>query len=145
MIPRTDGSRAEKLFASLNPATAAMLREAIVEAIASAATLATESAGMAAPDRQDAILTAAESNVASIEMTALDVAAAVLSQHAAQHPKGPGVGAVIAAGALGAAASGVSIGKVRGGLYRAGSVLGDVEAVGSGNPAKIVRRVEHPV
>lgn len=140
MIPTSDGSRAKALFARLDATTASTLREALVVAIARAVTLATEAAVLAAPDRQEAILRAAEGNVEPIESTALDVAADVFAKHAAQHP-GMNVGAAIAAGTVGAAVAGVSIGKVRGGLYHAGSVLGDVEAVASGKPEKMLRRV----
>lgn len=140
MIPRTDGSAAKAYFAHLAPDTAEALREAIVEAIAKCAVLATEAAVLAAPQSQETILQAAERNVAPIENTALDVAASVLAKHWPPAKGGPNIGAAIAAGTVGAVAAGVSIGKVRGSMYRAGSVLGDVEAAASGNPAKVVRR-----
>ena len=138
MIPTSDGSRAKALFAHMDSATAQALRSAIIAAIAKASELATEAAALAAPEKQDAILTAVQDNAAPIESTALDAAADVLGDFHA--PGKSNIGAALAAGTAAAVAGGVSLGKVRGDMYRAGSVLGDVEAVASGDPEKIVRR-----
>lgn len=138
MIPTSDGSRARALFAHLETGAAQALHSALVAAIAKASELATEAAVLIAPDKQDAILTAVQDYAAPIDSTALDVAADILAAYHA--PGKPNIGAAIAAGTAAALASGVSIGKVRGEMYRDGSVLGDVEAVASGNPEKIVRR-----
>lgn len=64
MIPRTDGSAARAYFAHLEPHAAEAIREAIVEAVARAGVLATETAVLAVPQAQDTILKAAEANVA---------------------------------------------------------------------------------
>ncbi len=136
MIPITDGSRAKAYLARLNPKAADALRGALVAAIAKASELTAEVAVLAAQKQLD-VLDEVQNNAAPIESTALDAAADVLGQHAAQ---GVDVGAALAAGTVAAVASGMTIGKVRGDMYHAGSVLGDVEAVASGNPEKIVRR-----
>ncbi|MHB8433252.1 MAG: hypothetical protein ACYDCA_06585 [Candidatus Tyrphobacter sp.] len=138
MIPTSDGSRAKELFARIEPKAAGALHDALAAAIAKASEITAEAAALAAPDKADAILQAVQDNVTPIENTALDAAADVL---AAQAPHGEAnIGAAIAAGTAAAVAGGMTLGKVRGDMYHAGSVLGDVEAVASGNPEKIVRR-----
>lgn len=66
MIPRTDGGASKAYLGHLKPDVSATLRESIVEAIGKSATLATESAVIAAPQGQEAILQAAEASVESI-------------------------------------------------------------------------------
>lgn len=136
MIPTTDGSRFTAMSAKMDPQSAAALRSAVIAAIAKASELTVEVAVLAAARKLD-VIDETKHNIPAIENTALDAFADAL---AASAPSGVDVGAAIAAGAIGAAAAGVSIGKVRGEMYHAGSVLGDVEAVASGNPEKIVRR-----
>jgi hypothetical protein len=145
MIPTSDGSRAKAALARMNPKAAAALREALVAAIAKASELAAEACALSVQKHLAAgvaisandVIDAVTENTAPIESTALDAAADVLSAHEAQ---GVDVGTAIAAGTVAAVAGGASLGKVRGEVYHAGSVLGDVEAVASGSPEKIVRR-----
>lgn len=136
MIPTSDGSRAKALFASMDPQAAAALRAAIVAAIARSSSLTAEVAVVAKARNLD-MVHEVQRNVLPIENTSLDAAADVLAQHSAPVSS---IGAALAAGAAGAMAAGVSVGKVRGELYHAGSMLGDAEALASGNPRKIVRR-----
>ncbi len=145
MIPISDGSRAKAYFARMNPKAAAALRNAIVAALAKASELSAEACAVSVQKHLDAgiavvaddVVTAVQENEAPIASTALDAAADALSQQSSQ---GVDVGVAIAAGTVAAVAGGMTIGKVRGDMYHAGSVLGDVEAVASGNPEKIVRR-----
>jgi hypothetical protein len=136
MIPTSDGSKANALFAKMDPKIAAALRAAVIEAVAKSSELTCEVAVLAAEKKLD-VVDEAQRNITPIENTALD---AFADTFAANAPHGVDVGAAIAAGTAAALAGGVSIGKVRGDMYHAGSVLGDVEAVASGNPEKIVRR-----
>ena len=139
MIPTSDGSRWKAFLSKMDPKAAEALRSAIVAAISKTAELCAE-VGVLASERKLDIIDETQRNATPIESTALDVAADVLASAHADH--GVDVGAAIAAATASVVASGVSIGKVRGDLYRAGSVIGDVEAVASGNPEKIVRRAE---
>jgi hypothetical protein len=140
MIPTSDGSRAQALFSKMDPKAAEALRVALVAAIAKAAELCAE-VGVLAPQRGLDVIEETQRNATPIENTAMDVFADTLAVHS-EHVVD--VGAAIAAGTVAAVAGGVSLGKVRHAAYRAGSVLGDVEAVASGNPEKIVRRgVQH--
>lgn len=140
MIPTSDGSRAKTLFARMDPKAAEALRTAIVAAISKTAELCAEVGVLASKQDLD-IIDETQRNADPIENTALDAFADVLAQ---PQDAGVDVGAAIAAGTVAAVAGGVSIGKVRHDIYRAGSVLGDVEAVASGDPEKIVRRgVQH--
>lgn len=141
MIPTSDGSRAKALFARFDALTASTLRAALEAAIAKASVLTTEAAALAALDKQDAILEAVQANIVPIKSTALDAAADIFARDAAQAHGPSDISTAIAAGTVGALAAGASLGNVRGKMYRAGSVLGDVEAVASGDPRKIVRRV----
>jgi hypothetical protein len=136
MIPTSDGSRFNALLSKMDPKAAEALRSALVAAIAKASELCAE-VGVLASARGLDIIEETGRNATVIENTAQDVFADVLSSHAEQ---GVDVGAAIAAASMGAVAGGVSLGKVRHAAYRAGSVLGDVEAIASGNPEKIVRR-----
>ena len=120
------------------PKTAVAWRDALTAAIAKVSELATEAAALAAPEKQDAILRAVQHNTAPIESTALDAAANALAAHVSAG--GMNLGAALAAATIGSMAAGASIGKVRGEMYHAGGVLGDVEAVASGNPEKVIRR-----
>jgi hypothetical protein len=129
----------------MDPRAATALRAALVAAIAKASELATEACALSVQKHLAAgvaisandVIDAVAENTAPIESTALDAAADVLNAQAAQ---GVDVGAAIAAGTVAAVAGGMTLGKARGEVYHAGSVLGDVEAVASGNPEKIVRR-----
>lgn len=141
MTQTTDGKAAEAYFSRLDPAIAGLLRAAIVAAIAKSSALTAQTAVLrahASPELIDEIT----AEIPSIENTALDAAIGVLEQPHGASPASV-VGA-LAAGTAGALASGVTIGKVRGELYHAGSVLGDVEAIASGNPRTVVRRgIQH--
>lgn len=158
MIPTTDGSAASAFFERLDPETADILRRAINAAIAKASELTSEAAGLGTlkaakvldhltDEQAEAIMQnavkAVDDNVRWIESTAIDTAVAVFAQHPAQIRKieqtisGPAA-AVVAGAAL---TGGLSVGKARHDLYRAGSLLGDAEAIASGNPQRIVRRV----
>jgi len=140
MIPTSDGSRAKAFFQKLPAAEAAAIREAVVAAIAKTAELSAE-IGILASQKGLDIITQTQNNAAVVESTALDVAADVLASH--WHARrAPGASVDGEAAALGAAgvAAGMSVGSVRHDLYRAGSILGDAEAIASGSPEKIVRR-----
>lgn len=158
MIPTSDGSTARAFFAHLDAEAASVLQSAIQKAIAKATELAAEAAGLGAlkaakildhltDEQAQAIMQnavkAIDDNIEPIEDTALDAAVAVFAQHPAQIRKieqtVSGAAAAVVAGA--ALTGGLSVGKVRHDLYRAGSILGDVEAVASGNPRRIARRV----
>ncbi|MHB8355061.1 MAG: hypothetical protein ACYDDQ_00010 [Vulcanimicrobiaceae bacterium] len=139
MIPTTDGSAAKALFAHIEPKTAVALRNVLAAAIAKASELG----ALAVSEKQGAILTTVQENAAPIESTALDAAAHALAAH---FPPGvPNIGAALAAATIGSIAAGASISKARGEMYHASSVLGDVEAVASGNPEKVIRRAAQHV
>ena len=143
MIPTSDGSSGQKIFAEMDDDTRQILEAAISSAINIAVELAAQASLIAVPDKQTEIMAKINDTLPSIVNTAMDSAASVLatrSVEAAQgHPQGHyGTAGVIALGA--AAASGIGISGVRHELYHAGSVLGDVQALASGNPSKIVRR-----
>ncbi len=139
MIPTTDGSKAKAFLASLKPEDANMLRAAIVAAIAKTSELTVEVAVVSHARNLD-VIRETQINVAVIENTALDCAADVLAASWPKRTDGAPVTDLSALAAGAAVASGMSLGKARGAMYRAGSALGDVEAIASGNPEKIVRR-----
>ena len=158
LLPTTDGTAARAFFAKLDPEAAHLLQTAIQKAIATSSELSTEAAALGAmqaanlldgvsdkqqPDIGKNAVKAVDENIAAIENTALDAAVAVFVANPMQIRKVEqsisGTAAAVAAGA--AAAGGLTVGKARHDLYRAGSILGDAEAIASGKPEKIVRRV----
>lgn len=98
--------------------------------------MAAQAATDAAPDRVRAICDRLDALLPDIVNTAMDAATAALPIDDARN-----IGAAVAVGAAGAIAAGASLGKVRHTMYRAGSVLGDAEAIASGNPQRVVRRI----
>jgi hypothetical protein len=156
MISTSDGSRAKAFFSAMDPKAGQILQSAIVAAISKTAALSGEAAALAASEVAKKLYSlsqeqqnvfannavkAISDNVTVIECTALDAAADALAKSKVE---GIDIAAVIAAGTAVAVAGGASIPKLRRAAYRAGSVLGDVEAIASGDPKKIVRRgVQH--
>lgn len=157
MIPTSDGKAAQAFFANLEPETAQVLRSAIQAAIAKSSELTAEVSGLGAiraakildglSDEQQAgiaknAVKAVDDNIVPIEDTAMDAAVAVFAAHPHQLRKVKeaisGPAAAVVAGA--AITGGLTAGKVRHDLYHAGSLIGDAEAIASGNPEKIVRR-----
>jgi|GEM_PF-1880720 len=157
MTPLSDGSRWKALAGKMDPKAAEALQSALVEAISVSVEVSSEAAELAVsmaakqlyslPEEQQKVLAgnavkAVNDNLVAIANTALDAFADSLAQ---AHTAGVDVGAAIAAASAGAVLGGASLGKVRHAAYRAGSVIGDVEAVASGDPKKIVRRAEQHI
>ena len=134
LLPTSDGSKAKAVF--LSNGSDGERAEHCTEAAMNMAIKMTMCIAMDAlpPDVQTNIRTKIDAHLAAIVNTSMDAAADAYSSGttATAAAVGAGVAAAVAA---------TSIGRVRHALYRSGSVLGDVEAVASGNPEKIVRRV----
>lgn len=136
MIPITDGSKADAFFNASKDGH--IVREAIVAAIARGSTLATQLAALAVPgEMEGAVVDAVQAKVQDIDNTALDAAVDVLISH--YQPANDGsLAGIAAAGAM--LLAGGKWGAARHDLYRAGAMLGDAEAIASGNPEQIARR-----
>ena len=158
MIPTSDGSAARAFLGRIDPESAAVLSAVLQAAISKSAELATEAASLGAAQAAKLIdglsdiqqagivknaVRAVDENIAPIKNTALDAAIAVFASHPAQIKKLErtisGDAAAVVAGA--AITGGLSAGAVRHDLHRAGSILGDAEAIASGNPQRIARRI----
>ena len=148
-IPITDGTKAKRLFTT-SGAEGEMAAQIAEKAMHTALemTLLIAMNGRA-PDVQSSLAAAVNEHLEAIVNTSMDAAAdaftagrtAIASQ---QSPHAAATEAAIGAG-VAAASAATSIGRVRHALYRGGSVLGDVEAVASGNPERMVRRAEQHV
>ena len=146
MIETTDGTFAQGALEKMPAAEAQRLRDVIQKAAHVGIEGAAQTVFFAFPHEAQQLAAAlTDETLEALLYTALDAAVKVYLDETPREVAHPSVAAAAVAGAIGASAAGISVGKVRGELYRAGSVLGDVEAVASGNPARMVRRVEQHV
>ncbi len=148
ILPTSDGSKAKSIFlnAGLDGDRAVKCADA---AMNSAIKMVLYLAMDGLPADIEAKITAnVNKHLDVVVNTSLDLAATAYVQatppappRPASPPSAPGIAAASAAGL----AAGASIGAVRHDLYRAGSVLGDAEAIASGNPERIARRAAQHV
>lgn len=130
----TDGSAAKARFATMDAKTAEILREMISAAINTGVEMTAQAVFDVVPDKIRPISDAIDAALPGIVSTAMDAATSPLGS--------PGSANAVEGIALGAAvAGGLRLASVRHDLYRAGSVLGDAEAIASGSPRLIVRRI----
>jgi hypothetical protein len=129
----SDGSASRAAFARMAPDVAKAIEGALF------ATFNAAIEGMVAngaPAPADPVL-------GRILSTALDRGVAALGATSSGAPSDAIVTAAVAGAVVGAVAQGgPTIGAVRHAAYRAGSMLGDAQAVASGSPAKMVQRAE---
>jgi len=143
ILPTSDGSKAKATFqnSGLDGERAAKTAEA---AMNSAITMVMYIAMDGLPaDIQTRIKANVNKDLEIVVNTSMDLAAKAYLQAPAppvSSPPHPSSAPGIATATIAGLAGGASVGAVRHDLYRAGSILGDAEAIASGNPEKIVRR-----
>ena len=133
ILPTSDGSKAKAIFLHSGPDGERAERTALAamnSAIKMVLYLAMD--GMPA-DIETRIKANVNKNLEIVVSTSLDCTATAYGPVPQSAP-------AVAAATVAGLAAGASVGKVRHDLYRAGSLLGDAEAIASGNPEKMARR-----
>ena len=143
ILPTSDGSKAKAIFLQSGPDGERTERTALA-AMNSAIKMVLYLAMDGMPADIEAKITAnVNKHLDVVVSTSLDCAATAYGSvpQAAHAPIAPPHSApAVAAATVAGLAAGASVGQVRHDLYRAGSLLGDAEAVASGNPETISRR-----
>ena len=143
LLPTSDGANAKATFQN-SGLDGERAEKTAVAAMNSAIKMVLALAMDGMPAETEAkILANVNQHLDVVVSTSLDCAATAYlqaPQPAHASPTKPSSAPGVAAATIAGLGAGASIGAVRHGLYRAGSMLGDAEAIASGNPEKIVRR-----